>query len=235
MAESRDVSDSVHLISTASVGVSAMTAPRVGLPSPTILESKRSGRRGGARRMVRVASPPIDHRRAKPADIRYAVVRSGRRSLVRRAPAVGSQHGAEVLAGGDAELGEHLAEVPFDGAGAEEQFRGDLGVGASVSGQPGDVLLLRGELGCGCRPRACGPSRRWPAAPCARARRRPRRPSRRTGRRRRAAGGARRPAGSRGAATRRRAGGPGRGRAAAACGRAARPPRRSSCSASRRR
>ncbi len=59
---------------------------------------ERNGRRGGARRMVRVASPPIDHRRAKPADTRYAVVRRGRPSLVRRAPAVGSQHGAEVLA-----------------------------------------------------------------------------------------------------------------------------------------
>jgi hypothetical protein len=33
--------------------------------------------------------------------------------------------------------------VPFDGAGADEQFRGDLAVGASVSGQPDDVLLLR--------------------------------------------------------------------------------------------
>ena len=39
--------------------------------------------------------------------------------------------------------------MPFHGAGADEQFRGDLGVGASVSGQPGDVLLLRGELGVG--------------------------------------------------------------------------------------
>jgi hypothetical protein len=48
--------------------------------------------------------------------------------------------------GGDAQFGEHLAEVPFNGAGADEQFRADLGVGASVSGQPDDVLLLRGEL-----------------------------------------------------------------------------------------
>ncbi len=37
----------------------------------------------------------------------------------------------------------------FDGAGAEEEFRGNLGVGASVTGQPDDVLLLRGELAVG--------------------------------------------------------------------------------------
>jgi hypothetical protein len=37
----------------------------------------------------------------------------------------------------------------FDGAGAEEEFRGDLGVGTSVPGQPDDVLLLRGELAVG--------------------------------------------------------------------------------------
>src|SRR6266516_6336147 len=52
----------------------------------------------------------------------------------------------EVPAGGDAQFGEHLAEVPLNGAGADEQFRADLGVGASVAGQPDDVLLLRGEL-----------------------------------------------------------------------------------------
>ena len=55
----------------------------------------------------------------------------------------------EAHAGGDAQFGEDLAKVPFDGSGADEQFRGDLRVGASVSGQPGDVLLLRGEFGVG--------------------------------------------------------------------------------------
>src|SRR5690242_9995997 len=75
MADSRDVSDSVHLISTPSVGISAMTAPRVGMPPPTLVESKSDGRRGGAHRMVEVAAAPIDHRRANPADIRYVVVR----------------------------------------------------------------------------------------------------------------------------------------------------------------
>ena len=66
-----------------------------------------------------------------------------------------------------------------------------------------------------CRPRVCGPSRRWRAVPGARARRRLRRRSRRAGGRRRATGGGRRAAGSRDGATHRRAGGPGPARAAA--------------------
>jgi hypothetical protein len=53
----------------------------------------------------------------------------------------------EVLAGGDAQFGEHLAEVPFDRTGTDVQVRADLRVGVSVPGQPGNVLLLRGELG----------------------------------------------------------------------------------------
>src|SRR5215471_21682026 len=59
------------------------------------------------------------------------------------------QDGVKVPAGGDAQFGEYLAEVPFNGAGADEQFRADLGVGAPVSGQADDVLLLRGELAKG--------------------------------------------------------------------------------------
>jgi Enoyl-CoA hydratase/isomerase len=39
--------------------------------------------------------------------------------------------------------------VPFDSAGADEQFRGYLAVAASVPGQPDDVLLLRRELAVG--------------------------------------------------------------------------------------
>jgi hypothetical protein len=59
------------------------------------------------------------------------------------------QRVVELPAGGDAQFGEHLAEVPFHGAGADKQFRADLMVGASVPGQPDDVLLLRGELVAG--------------------------------------------------------------------------------------
>src|SRR5215218_9753443 len=46
----------------------------------------------------------------------------------------------------DAEFGEHLLEVPFDRARAEEELGADLRVGPPVAREPGDVLLLRGEL-----------------------------------------------------------------------------------------
>jgi len=39
--------------------------------------------------------------------------------------------------------------MPLDRAGADEQLRGNLGVGASFPRQPDDVLLLRGELAVG--------------------------------------------------------------------------------------
>ena len=46
----------------------------------------------------------------------------------------------------DADLAEDVAEVGLDRLGADEELRGDLGVGAAVPSQPGDVLLLRREL-----------------------------------------------------------------------------------------
>src|SRR3954454_15936020 len=46
----------------------------------------------------------------------------------------------------DPELGEHLPEVPFDGARAEEQLGADLGVSSALSCQPCDVRLLRRQL-----------------------------------------------------------------------------------------
>src|SRR6478736_2557755 len=46
----------------------------------------------------------------------------------------------------DAELGEHLVEVPLDGARAEEQLRADLRVRPACLGQPRDVLLLGRQL-----------------------------------------------------------------------------------------
>ena len=51
----------------------------------------------------------------------------------------------QLAAGADAELGEDLAQVPFDRARGQEQLGADLGVGAAVAGQPGDLLLLRRE------------------------------------------------------------------------------------------
>src|SRR3954468_15838488 len=47
------------------------------------------------------------------------------------------------MARGDAELRVHLAQMPFDGARAEEELRADLRVREAVARQPGDLLLLR--------------------------------------------------------------------------------------------
>jgi hypothetical protein len=53
----------------------------------------------------------------------------------------------ELIAGGDAELGEDLVQVVFDGARAHEDQGGDLGVEQAVAGQPGDLDLPAGEPG----------------------------------------------------------------------------------------
>jgi hypothetical protein len=42
--------------------------------------------------------------------------------------------------------GIHLAQVPFDGARAEEEPRADLRVRRSVTGEPRDLPLLRSQL-----------------------------------------------------------------------------------------
>src|SRR5829696_5995043 len=62
---------------------------------------------------------------------------------------VARQGVAQGSAGADAELGEHLLQAPFDGAGAEEELSADLGVRPAVAGELGDVLLLRSELVAG--------------------------------------------------------------------------------------
>src|SRR5918995_1260758 len=46
----------------------------------------------------------------------------------------------------DAELAEDVAQVPLNGAGADEQLRADLGIRAPIARQAGDLRLLRGEL-----------------------------------------------------------------------------------------
>ena len=53
---------------------------------------------------------------------------------------------AQLHAGADAELREHLVQVPLDGARAEEEPRADLLVRLPVRGEPRDLLLLRREL-----------------------------------------------------------------------------------------
>ena len=52
----------------------------------------------------------------------------------------------ELAAGGDAELGEDLAQVPFDRPRAEEQLGTDLPVTAPVAGEPGDRLPTAREV-----------------------------------------------------------------------------------------
>src|SRR5260370_10447436 len=64
---------------------------------------------------------------------------NGRRSGVAQCP-------AKLFAGADVELGEDLAQMPFDGAGAEEQLGADLRIRQPVTCEPGDLHLLRGEL-----------------------------------------------------------------------------------------
>ena len=51
----------------------------------------------------------------------------------------------ELAARADAELREHVLQVPLDGARADEQLGADLGVRAPVARQTRDLRLLRGE------------------------------------------------------------------------------------------
>src|SRR5580765_3942865 len=85
-------------------------------------------------------------RRVAPVDVTGRCPGGHRRSGGRRLPAAVLEHLIEVLARGDAELGEHLAQMPFDRARAEEELRADLRVGVPIAGEPGDVLLLRRQL-----------------------------------------------------------------------------------------
>src|SRR6185503_12357791 len=51
----------------------------------------------------------------------------------------GPQGGRQLPPGADAELGEDVAQVPFDGSCAEEEPGADLRVGQSLAGQAGDL------------------------------------------------------------------------------------------------
>src|SRR5580765_2282075 len=61
-------------------------------------------------------------------------------------PRLSGQGDRELLAGADVELREHLVQVPFDGARAEEELRTDLRVRLTVPGELRDLCLLGGEL-----------------------------------------------------------------------------------------
>src|SRR5436190_9675946 len=52
----------------------------------------------------------------------------------------------ELAARGDPQLGERLAQVVVDRAGAEEEPRGNLLVRRALADEPGDLQLLRREL-----------------------------------------------------------------------------------------
>src|SRR5262249_10050956 len=52
----------------------------------------------------------------------------------------------KLLARGNAELGEHFAEVPFDRSLAEVEQARDLSIGLAVTSEPRDLVLLWREL-----------------------------------------------------------------------------------------
>src|SRR3954447_17252669 len=66
------------------------------------------------------------------------------------------ERAAQLLAGADLELGEHLAQVVLDGAGADEQLGADLRVRLPVARHAGDLGLLGREDVAGLR---CAPGR----------------------------------------------------------------------------
>src|SRR4051812_20203989 len=61
-------------------------------------------------------------------------------------PAAVAERFGESFARADPELREDLAQVPFDGPGADEQLSTDLWVGQAVASQESDVLLLCGQV-----------------------------------------------------------------------------------------
>ncbi len=56
------------------------------------------------------------------------------------------QPACQLPTGFDPELAEHVAQVPLDGATAEEQPRPDLGVREAITGKLGDLPLLRRQI-----------------------------------------------------------------------------------------
>src|SRR3984957_14318879 len=70
------------------------------------------------------------------------------RTVVSRPRATGdSRPGlAQLAARADAKLAEHLAQMPFDGAGGQEQLGANLRIAKPVTSEPGDLHFLCGEL-----------------------------------------------------------------------------------------
>src|SRR5205823_10566448 len=59
---------------------------------------------------------------------------------------VAQEHARELRARSDSELAEDLAQVILDRTRADEELRGDLGVGRALGGELRDPLLLLREL-----------------------------------------------------------------------------------------
>src|SRR4051794_25760760 len=70
---------------------------------------------------------------------------AGRRRADSGGVEVARRNAAELVAGGDVQLQEDLAQVVLNRAGADEQLCADLWVGETVSGQSSDVRLLGRE------------------------------------------------------------------------------------------
>src|SRR3954447_23501993 len=52
----------------------------------------------------------------------------------------------QLPAGMDAELGEHVAQMPLRGPRAQEELRADLRVRQPIGGEQRDLPLLRGQI-----------------------------------------------------------------------------------------
>ena len=117
------------------------------------LDAPRRGQRG-APGLPAAPTRPRTRRRTAPArrSVRLSCRPLGAHAARRRPPwglrpgphAVGhGERGCQFAPGPDPELGEHVAQVPLDGARAEEQAGADLGVREPVAGELGDLALLR--------------------------------------------------------------------------------------------
>src|SRR3954454_9864476 len=92
----------------------------------------------GAVRFLRRAIPPTE----KSVGRTWSQFSLGGRGFPVRA----TEGVVQAHARADLELGEHLLQVPLDGAGAEEQPGADLRIGKTAAREAGDLLLPRREL-----------------------------------------------------------------------------------------
>src|SRR5437763_14660216 len=87
--------------------------------------------------MVVYEQPAPTRRGSRPSDALVASLGAVGAATIERA--------AELLAGADVELGDHLAQVVLDSARAGEQLGADLRVRWSLRGEPRDPRLAGGE------------------------------------------------------------------------------------------